>query len=696
MYELEERLLPPGGAPVRCTRCAHVFTAAPAGSSSNTGGTQIFGRPKTLHETPAASAPSPSASPDEVDTGEDDAQEAPSRERTQIYGKKTGTPEPPAQNLRSTLVFGARRPLPSAEPSAPPKPPAPTGLEDTAAAPVPEAFRATPRAGGPSQPEPSEERDFLRNTQIFGGKAARAPDPQRGGPRLHVGHTPSSRDVVASGASPLSPTSSPSGLPPAPSLAAPVRAVSPTAPTQHDLQRSAASAVAAASAPRDPLRTTQLFGTRPQAAPAPPAITSQTLHELPVPPDSRTIDADLEDLRAAQMTEHERHSPFAGDDDALPPEHMRPTAPGLPALQGSAREPSLVSPSPGASSSHPPVPLAPSLGPGVPEEPAFTRSLAPFDPALGSGGPVPAETKAKTKAKSRAGLWLLLLLLLALLGAAGAYLYREYAAGPQPPSAEAIAAHEAALRAVRRDDAHSLAQAAQQLEAVTARWPHFAEARVTHLVAVLFAWEDARVRLELTEAQRTAVSQQLARLRERRQPFDWEAQAAALEETLAGLEARALPLRTETERWKVQVDGVWGALQSSSLSEREPLQWARAQAIHGGVFGTEGGLRMSEEYRAQGGSGGWAEVAFAEYTLNAKVAPESWRKARGGLEAVREQDSSWTRLHVMSGRLALKERNAEAATTSLESALTLNAEHETARLLLDGARKLRGRLAAER
>ncbi len=576
LYEVDDRLLPRGGAPVQCTHCAHVFTAGlPSAPASST---RIFGRsPLKANDADGDH---------ERDTGEDDApdhpeqQPPPQRERTQIYGKKSaqaGAPSSPT-NLRSTMVFGTQTP------SAP-----------------------SPATGASS--EAFEERESLRNTQIFGIGAQPAGGVQRAGPRVVSGHSASSRHGASRGASPLSAEQGADRLPPVPTAPAPVRG-------SGQRERTQPAALPPTEPPaRDPLRTTQLFGSRPGAIPTSPAITAQTLLDLTLPPDAKTLDAEVQ------------------DDGASSPSQPPPATSPEP-------EPPFIAPGP--------LPVA--------AEPAFTRALAPAAvPRL----PPAVLRPSRRRTRSGTWAWLLLLVLLGLTAAAGLYLYREYASSPQPPAAEAIAAHEAALRAVRRDDAASLAQAAQQLEAISSRWPGFHEARVTHLVAVLFLHEDVGIRQALAESQREA-------------------------------------LEAERVRWAEEVERVWKALGTSGIERADPLQWARAQAVYGGVRGTDAGLRMSEAYKALGGGEGWAEVAYAEYTLNAQVAPQSWQKARQALESARGEDPSWTRLYVMSGRLALKERDADAAITALESARTLNGEHETARLLLEQARTLRGQIAADR
>src|SRR5262252_3940099 len=87
LYELDDRLIPPSGAPVQCTRCGSVFTAK-AGDAGK--------------QMPAAAQPSPVAVPPSA--------VAPRRSATQIFGAiKTEPPMPAGGARAATQVFGAPR-----------------------------------------------------------------------------------------------------------------------------------------------------------------------------------------------------------------------------------------------------------------------------------------------------------------------------------------------------------------------------------------------------------------------------------------------------------------------------------------------------------------------------------------------------------------------------------------------------------
>ncbi|WNG57341.1 hypothetical protein F0U59_23135 [Archangium gephyra] len=95
-YALDPRLLPPGGVPVQCTRCSHVFIATPPASAAAPApqATQAFG---------AVQQPRPATQPN--------------LNATLIYGDKGGTPP-----TSSTQVFGAVPQVPPMVPAAKPAP----------------------------------------------------------------------------------------------------------------------------------------------------------------------------------------------------------------------------------------------------------------------------------------------------------------------------------------------------------------------------------------------------------------------------------------------------------------------------------------------------------------------------------------------------------------------------------------------
>ncbi|HYO73637.1 MAG TPA: zinc-ribbon domain-containing protein, partial [Archangium sp.] len=162
-YALDPRLLPPGGVPVQCTRCSHVFIATPPAPASAPAPqtTQVFG---------AVQQKGPATQPNLNSTllyGDKKGGTPPSAMTTQAFGAvpqvapmapvakpapATGT----APSAMTTQVFGA---VPQVAPMAPVAKPAPA-----AAKPPPAAAKPPPAAKPPAGTVPP----IATGTQVFG------------------------------------------------------------------------------------------------------------------------------------------------------------------------------------------------------------------------------------------------------------------------------------------------------------------------------------------------------------------------------------------------------------------------------------------------------------------------------------------------------------------------------------------------
>ena len=203
-YALDDRLVPPGGAPVQCTRCGLVFTAQrgdagaqgqqpapsgtlPFGSAARSQGpirteaygqnppapaasTQVFGSGPAAAVPPA---PPPGGGRTQVfGVGE--------TARTQVFGAGAAAPRPPAPANR-TQVFGSGAASPGLPPESPPAARTQVfGGAGGASAPPPEAppVARTQVFGGAAVRPPSQaEPPPAMRTQVFGGAAAPPPGP---------------------------------------------------------------------------------------------------------------------------------------------------------------------------------------------------------------------------------------------------------------------------------------------------------------------------------------------------------------------------------------------------------------------------------------------------------------------------------------------------------------------------------------
>ena len=177
---LDDRLLPPGGAPVQCTRCGHVFTAAPPVLPQPGNSTQVFGAvpSPTVPSRPATSStqvfgavqvPNRPASFTQVFGAVPPSSGASARppSSTQVFGA-VPPPATPSKAGSFTQVFGAVAPAPAASPplSGAPLFGAPPSLPP-ALSPAPTATQTFGAVGIPtSRPN---------TTQVFGSVGAPGP-----------------------------------------------------------------------------------------------------------------------------------------------------------------------------------------------------------------------------------------------------------------------------------------------------------------------------------------------------------------------------------------------------------------------------------------------------------------------------------------------------------------------------------------
>ena len=268
---------------------------------------------------------------------------------------------------------------------------------------------------------------------------------------------------------------------------------------------------------------------------------------------------------------------------------------------------------------------------------------------------------------------------------AGYFGIKAWSGRTRPPPPEAISANAQALVQLRRDDAASIQSAANAFAALVKKYPGYLEARASYLTALLFQLDDVRMEIDRMEQRSTRLNAQIARLKEKKSPSDWQNRVNALIDQLGELKKESDPLVDRATALDAQVNTVFSELQShvpAHPTADQELQLIRAQAVYFGVKGADDAIKLSERYKLKGGTEGWDAVAYAEYALNTRVAPETRRQAREGLEAVKAQDASFVRLHVLIGRLALAEKSTDGAANALDAAVTLNPKHEGAQRLL--------------
>jgi predicted negative regulator of RcsB-dependent stress response len=242
---------------------------------------------------------------------------------------------------------------------------------------------------------------------------------------------------------------------------------------------------------------------------------------------------------------------------------------------------------------------------------------------------------------------------------------------------EAAAIHEQAIGFLRRDDGASKQEAVKELEQLTQSYPGFTQARATLLLALSLQWDDAQMALQENKLASEALSRRIAATEEKKASTDWQNRVNAMDEQLRALRGQELPLK---ERVLSLAKRAAQAL--ATLEPSEDLAMVRAQAVYQGVNASDQVVGLSEKYRALGGSDGWDAIAYAEFVVNAKAAPEIAAKGRFALERLRASDPAFVRAYLLGARLDIQSKRYDSAATLLDAAVALNPAHDTARRTL--------------
>ncbi|MBX5484804.1 MAG: hypothetical protein IRZ16_23520 [Myxococcaceae bacterium] len=356
---------------------------------------------------------------------------------------------------------------------------------------------------------------------------------------------------------------------------------------------------------------------------------------------------------------------------------------------------SAADPAPGAKPQSPdgaaPAWIPPAARRTTGTMPVPARPLEPFTPpTLGAPNPdasllIDDGTTALINARNRRRNFVLGVFAILVIGTAGYFGYDRWSKRERPPPPEVVAAAQEGVTALRRDDPKSLEAASAAEQALVASHPRYVDARVQLLTALLFQYDDLRMQLQHAKQRSGTLTTQIAQLKERRSPGDWQNRVNAMVDELREIKKQTDPLVDRAADLERRINDELRSIQQLVPDEAAPqrrVQRVRAEALYFGIKGADEAIALSERYRLLGGKEGWGDVAFAEYALNAHVAPQTRRQAREALEALKAKDNSWVRLYVLIGRLALADKDFDIANTAFESALTLNPEHEPARRML--------------
>jgi predicted negative regulator of RcsB-dependent stress response len=242
---------------------------------------------------------------------------------------------------------------------------------------------------------------------------------------------------------------------------------------------------------------------------------------------------------------------------------------------------------------------------------------------------------------------------------------------------EAAAIHEQAISLLRRDDGTSKQEAVRELEQVRKSYPGFIQAKATLLLGLSLQWDDAQMTLQHHKLASDALTRKIAALEEKKASTDWQNRVNAMNEQLRVLHAQELPLKDRVASLSKRAGEAFAVLEAS-----EDLTVVRAQAVYQGVNASDQAVGLGEKYRSLGGTDGWDAIAYAEFVINTKGAPDLATKGRFALERLRAFDPAFVRAYLLGARLELQQNRYESAATLLDAAVALNPAHDAARRTL--------------
>ncbi|MGC4115365.1 MAG: zinc-ribbon domain-containing protein [Myxococcales bacterium] len=734
VYVLDDKLIPPGGAPVQCTRCGLVFTAKPPpGAVAAAPAPKPTAPPKPMPRMPTPHAAAAAAPADD-------------RRSTMMFGAQGAAAPPPAAAPHSTMMFGGAAPTPAPAPA--PRAPAPSASPHAtmmfggagAAGPVPTpapAAAPAPMAGNPSSTMmfgavggPAAAPSGSHATQMFGGVGPQAANPQASpdqGATLLFARSPfegppapssppadaaGSASTMMFGKSPFAdkaPAAAPAAAPaPAPNAAsstmmfgespfaaktpAPVPTPTPAPRANNTMMFGAASEVPRPDGPPPAAippsaSSTMMFGSVGSAGAAP----QQTDRTPPAP------------LRAAAKPAAKKPAPepepFQPEAETVSggPEHLEegagdvgvtdPSLAPLPPQQPAAQAPAWMAPQAETAEAPRTKRGRPAPAPAPAPVPMPQPPRAPPQPLVGSST---MELQLSLKKRQRKVPVILGVLVLLIFVTVAAIMFLKMRTPPADPAL--VAADGKAWELLKRDDAKSIEQAIQQWDQLLAKAPEFVPARANLMVAHVLMNQDLRDETRRLLAQYQQLSKDLTKLEEKKEPADWRTKANALREEMIRIKAVYEPLQQEAAKH----DEKSGELLKSSKALVEKLGAAgdgtsvfRASALYYASKGQDATEKLAEFYRKNpddrnvlhDDARAFADLAVAGRYAQQRVTPADRDKAKLAADAALQKDPKLLRAYLFLGKVYFASKEYDLANAELDKLLKLNPEHDVAQKL---------------
>ncbi|EPX56025.1 hypothetical protein D187_007367 [Cystobacter fuscus DSM 2262] len=640
-YALDPRLLPPGGVPVQCTRCGHVFIAG-ASAPAPTPAPKVPGVP--------VRAPNPLSS-------------------TLLYGTNAGGSDAPAPT--TTQTFGAVPSVPQVPQVAPVTPRAPPGAPAAPSIQKTQTFGAVPQVPPATRPAAPAARPAAPTRPA--PAAARPPVPS---PSAQAAPAPHTTQVFGS-------VPPPTGKPPA-------AAATPSAPPPGS----------AAPRPTSARPVTVSLPVSPQAAPATREEDPFAALEAVGPAAFSPFD---DAPSGPPISQPPGMTPRAGAPERPSPEPAPTPAPPPPAASD-APPPYGHEPRIGVAATTPielpdeilvqlDRPLSELMGEEAPAEqappaagpaPALNKPLE-LPPELMDAPNLSARDQGRGKrpAKGGKGRGLLIAAGVLVLALTAFLTSRAWLSKSDVLPHAVQAARDEAVAKFRRDDAASKEEALAELKSLSDRHPQSVELLAEVGIALALHLDDTQVRLTTLLAKEKQLSELIDRLVSTQTPIDWQSRANARKEELATLQRQRFSLEGRSKALAEEAVQVLKNLELESAKEpREvALVRLRARALMSATLGVGNTPALAVKL-AQTEQFEWSSLVMAEYVLHrASASPAELREAAAGMESLRVRNSTYLRAYVLGARIALLRHEPAAARTLLNTVITLNPKHELAQQL---------------
>jgi hypothetical protein len=363
------------------------------------------------------------------------------------------------------------------------------------------------------------------------------------------------------------------------------------------------------------------------------------------------------------------------------------TATPAPVAESQALEEASLESLPGGSGGEPAA--APGEAPpsAVWQQPLETPPPRPRKGTVKAGSQTMQLQLALKKSQMRLPVILAVAAALLLIAVAGVGYWKWHT--PKADSA-LVAADQAALNLMKRDDAGSIKQAIAVWQGIGAKDPKFLPAQANQIMAYTLLSQDLGEEIRRLTAQAAIAQKELKRLEERRDTADFAKKANEKREELVRLSAQMEPLQEEARKSDQKAGELIGRCKQLAASGPDGASAFRATALYYGMKHSDLVEKLAETYRKSADERGvlhddkraFADLAVAAFFSQPRLAPE---KAEKGLAAIRvalEKDPALLRARLLQAKILLASRQLASARKVVDELVATNPSHYAAARLI--------------